>query len=337
MGIKLGKIIKSDVNIKTGKLEKLENLSSSLDELLENCILCPHQCKVDRKNKREKGFCTAGYLPCVSSALAHHGEEPPISGSKGSGTIFFSHCNMRCVYCQNYQISQEFEGRTTSIKGLSRMMLQLQHQSCHNINLVSPTIWIPQIIESVYLAIKNGLELPLLYNTGGYDNPEIIKKLSGIIDIYLPDMRYSKNTFSRKYSSVKDYRSQNRKCLLEMYSQVGDLKVDKNGIAKSGLIVRLLVLPGDIAGLKDTLDFIKNELSDTVYLSIMAQYHPEYIAGNYPELSRRIIQDEYFSIVNYAEKLGFTNGWVQDYKSIPGEEDLFIPDFKSKEVFKYKK
>ncbi|MCL4377787.1 MAG: radical SAM protein [Actinobacteria bacterium] len=337
MSIKLGKIIKSASNLKINKLARIESSSDYLDNLLQNCVLCPHKCKAERKNNKKNGFCGAGYLLRISSALPHYGEEPPISGSKGSGTIFFSHCNMRCVYCQNYQISQELEGRITTIENLSDMMIELQHKTCHNINLVSPTIWIPQIIKSACLAIKKGLNIPIVYNTGGYDNPEIIKMLSGIIDIYMPDMRYSKNSNALKYSSVKDYKAYNRKSIAEMYSQAGDLKLDKNGVAISGLIVRLLVLPEDIAGIKNTLDFIKNELSNTVYLSIMAQYHPEYKSGNYPELSRRINSGEYFEVVNYAEKLGFTNGWVQDYYSIPDEEDLFIPDFKSKGVFKYKR
>jgi putative pyruvate formate lyase activating enzyme len=322
---------------KNSKLKKIKNSIDLLDKMLNSCVLCPHICKVDRKNS-QKGFCGAGYLPAVSSAITHHGEEPPISGSKGSGTIFFSHCNMRCVYCQNYQISQEFEGQIISVERLSELMLELQNKNCHNINLVSPTIWIPQIIKAASIAIKNGLEIPFVYNTGGYDNPVVIKMLEGIIDIYMPDIRYSRDSEAEKYSSAKDYVKFNRKSIIEIYRQAGDLILDaSNGVAVKGLLIRLLVLPNNIGGIKETLEFIKNELSANVYLSIMAQYHPEYKACSYPELSRRITSKEYYGVVNYAEKLGFTNGWTQDYISLSEEEDLFIPDFKKKEVFKYKK
>jgi putative pyruvate formate lyase activating enzyme len=331
---------------KNSKLKKVENSIDLLDKMLNSCVLCPQRCKVDRK-KGQKGFCGAGYLPAVSSAITHHGEEPPISGSNGSGTIFFSHCNMRCVYCQNYQISQKFEGQVISIERLSELMLELQNKNCHNINFVSPTIWIPQIIKAASIAIKNGLKIPFVYNTGGYDNPGIIKMLDGIIDIYMPDIRYSRDSEADKYSSAKDYVKFNRKSIIEMYRQVGDLKLDRkrtnrngtrrNGVAVKGLLIRLLVLPNNIGGIKETLEFIKNELSANVYLSIMAQYHPEYKACSYPELSRRITSKEYYGVVNYAEKLGFTNGWIQDYISLSEEEDLFIPDFKKKEVFKYYK
>jgi len=337
MGKKFGKKL---------KLKKIENSLDFLDKLLNRCVLCPHRCKVDRKNGRI-GFCGAGYMPEVSSAITHHGEEPPISGSNGSGTIFFSHCNMRCVYCQNYQISQEFEGQAVSMERLSELMLELQNKNCHNINFVSPTIWIPQIIKAASIAIKKGLKIPFVYNTGGYDNPAVIKMLDGIIDIYMPDIRYSQDSEAEKYSSVKDYVKFNRKSIIEMYRQVGDLILDikmtdrngtsRNGAAVKGLLIRLLVLPNNIGGIKETLRFIKNELSSNVYLSIMAQYHPEYKANSFPELTRRITSKEYYEVVNYAEKLGFTNGWIQDYISLSEEEDLFIPDFKKKEVFKYNK
>ena len=300
---------------------------------LEKCVLCPHMCRVNR-NACETGFCNAGVIPSVSSAMAHHGEEPPISGNFGSGTIFFSHCNMRCVYCQNYQISQEPGGTDTSILKLAEIMIELQAKKCHNINLVSPTIWIPQILSAVSIARKKGLNIPLVYNTGGYDNPKIIKSLEGIIDIYMPDMRYSNDLPAEKYSGIKNYVKNNRESVVEMYRQVGNLKISRNGVAKKGLLIRLLVMPGNISGTRETLDFIKSKLSIEVPLSIMAQYQPEYKASNYPELSRRINEDEYREVVNYAEKLGFENGWTQDYISL-SKEDLFIPDFNKKKVFKY--
>ena len=300
---------------------------------LEKCVLCPHMCRVNRK-AGETGFCNAGLMPSVSSAMAHHGEEPPISGKFGSGTIFFSRCNMRCVYCQNYQISQEPGGIDTNILKLAEIMIELQVKKCHNINLVSPTIWIPQILGAVSMARIKGLNIPLVYNTGGYDNPKIIELLEGIIDIYMPDMRYSDDLSAEKYSGIKNYVRNNRESVAEMYRQVGNLKISRNGVANKGLLIRLLVMPGNISGTRKTLDFIKSELSIEVPLSIMAQYHPEFKALSFTELSRNINEDEYWEVVNYAEKLGFENGWTQDFISL-SKEDQFIPDFNKKEVFKY--
>jgi len=315
---------------------ELSGLVKSLDKILNDCVICPHKCKVNRI-KGKKGLCGAGYKPVISSALPHHGEEPPISGTGGSGTIFFSHCNMKCVYCQNYQISQELEGLEHNVLELSEIMLRLQNSGCHNINFVSPTIWIPQIVKALNLARNKGLLIPTVFNTGGYDNPQIIEMLDGVIDIYMPDMRYSNDDMAKKYSMVKEYVQYNRQSVKEMYRQVGGLKLDKEGIAKKGLLVRLLVMPDNIGGIKNTLDFIKNELSTDVYLSIMAQYHPVYKAFKYPELSRMITAKEYLEVVKYAEKKGFNYGWTQDYVSLSGKEDLFIPDFKNKKVFKYYK
>jgi len=187
----------------------------SLDRILNRCVICPHKCKVNRKLE-EKGFCNAGYNPVISSAMPHHGEEPPISGSRGSGTIFFTYCNMKCVYCQNYQISQEFEGTKCSISELADSMIKLQNLSCHNINFVSPTIWIPQIVKALSIARNKGLSVPTVFNTGGYDNPKIIKMLDGIIDIYMPDMRYSNDDMARKYSMVEEYVRYNRQSVKEL-------------------------------------------------------------------------------------------------------------------------
>ncbi len=303
-----------------------------MNRLLVRCVLCPHMCRVNRNNG-QSGFCRAGSAAVVSSVMAHHGEEPPISGTRGSGTIFFSHCNMKCVYCQNYQISQEHSGKAFSASQLAGEMLSLQHKGCHNINLVSPTIWIPQIIEAFSIAKKSGLKIPIVYNTGGYERKQAIKLLEGIVDIYMPDIRYSSNSMAERYSGVKNYVKNNRKSIIEMYRQVGGLVLDNNGIAKKGLLIRLLVLPGNIGGVKETLDFIKNELSQDVYLSIMAQYHPEYMACDYPELSSSILYSEYYEVVEHAEKLGLVNGWTQDYT--PPEKDFFRPDFNRKKVFKY--
>jgi putative pyruvate formate lyase activating enzyme len=315
---------------------KLLEIEKSLYKILDKCVICPHSCKIDRKTG-EKGFCGAGFEPVISSSIPHHGEEPPISGSGGSGTIFFSFCNMKCVYCQNYQISQEHEGIKTGIDRLADSMMMLQNLGCHNINFVSPTIWIPQIVKALSAARKKGLTVPTVFNTGGYDNPGIIKMLDGIIDIYMPDMRYSSNYMAEKYSIVKDYVRYNRQSVKEMYRQVGGLKLDSSGTAVKGLLIRLLVLPYDISGTKETLDYIRSELSTDVYLSIMAQYHPAYNAFDYHRLKRRITAKEYLEIVRYAEKKGFSFGWTQDHISLKVEEDLFMPDFKDKDIFKYHK
>jgi len=311
-------------------------LEKTLHKILNKCVLCPHRCGIDR-NLDERGFCGAGLKPVISSAIPHHGEEPPISGSRGSGTIFFSYCNMKCVYCQNYQISQEHEGSENSIADLTDSMIMLQDSGCHNINFVSPTIWVPQIIKALFTARDKGLSVPVIFNTGGYDNPQIIKMLDTVIDIYMPDMRYGNDHMAEKYSMAKDYVRYNHQSVKEMYGQVGGLKLNREGEALKGLLIRLLVLPYNIGGIKKTLDFIKNELSTDVYLSIMAQYHPVYNACRYPQLNRRITAKEYLEVVRYAEKKGFSSGWTQDYTSPDSKDDSFMPDFKSKNVFKYYK
>jgi len=315
---------------------RLLEIEKSLYKILDKCVICPHRCKVNRRLD-EKGFCSAGYNPVISSAIPHHGEEPPISGSRGSGTIFFSYCNMKCVYCQNYQISQEHEGTENNINSLAGSMIMLQNSGCHNINFVSPTIWIPQIVKALSSARNKGLSVPTVFNTGGYDNPNIIKMLDSIIDIYMPDMRYSSDPMAKKYSIVEDYVRYNRQSVKEMYRQVGGLKLDNKGIALKGLLIRLLVLPYNIGGVKETLDFIKSELSTDVYLSIMAQYHPTHNAFEYPRLNRRITAKEYLEVVRYAEKKGFSYGWTQDHISLSDKVQLFMPDFKDKKIFKYYK
>jgi len=308
--------------------------------LLKSCVLCPHKCKANRL-AGEKGICKALSSVEISSAMPHHGEEPPISGSKGSGTIFFGRCNMNCIYCQNFQISQEFmenDFKKASIEELAEIMKGLQKLGCHNVNFVSPTIWIPQIIEAIKITRgAKEMTIPAVFNSGGYENPAAIKLLKGFIEIYMPDIRYGNDDNAYKYSGVKDYVENNRKSLIEMYSQVGGLETDKKGIATRGLMIRLLILPNNISNVKKSLDFIKNELSTDVYISIMAQYRPLHKAQCFPELSRKINYDEYSNIINYAEKLGFYKGAIQEFENSGPEEDLFIPDFNEKEVFRYKK
>lgn len=309
--------------------------------LLESCTLCPHKCRVNRLKSR-KGFCGASSIMEISAMLPHHGEEPPVSGNKGSGTIFFKHCNMKCVYCQNFQISQECDGlflKKEDNIALEDCMLKLQDLGCHNINLVSPTIWTAHIIDALssLRTKENGLRIPVVYNSGGYEDPGTVKLLEGFIEIYMPDIRYSRNESAYKYSGIKNYVENNRKSLIEMYRQVGGLKTDNNGIALRGLIVRLLILPDKVSEIKESLDFIKYELSTDVYISIMAQYKPFYKALHYPEINRLISHDEYTKLAAYAEKLGFYSGAIQKFEGRSQENDLFTPDFKNKDVFKYKK
>ena len=299
----------------------LHKAAESFKDSLKKCAICPRKCGVDRIRGR-LGYCRAPYNPVVYSYFAHHGEEPPISGSRGSGTIFFSHCNMKCVYCQNYSFSQLDEGSEISIESLSDIMLHLQETGCHNINLVSPTHFVPQIVLALETAFAKGLKIPIVYNTGGYDSTETLKRLSGVIDIYMPDMRYSNNEMASKYSDAPDYVEYNRPAIKEMHTQVGDLVLDDTGVARRGLIIRLLALPGKISGIEDTLRFVKEKVSKSAYLSIMSQYHPIFKAGSFKELSRTISGDEYKNVVDACRLLGLNNGWTQEMPS--GTDDKFL-------------
>ena len=280
-------------------------------KLLESCVICPRKCKVNRI-KDKKGFCRVGIEPVVCSFMPHLGEEPPISGTKGSGTIFFSFCNLKCIYCQNHHFSQDGAGEVVSIERLSDIMINLQESGCHNINLVTPTHIMPQILKTLEIAIKKGLKIPLVYNTSGYELPEIIKILDGIIDIYLADMRYADNNYSIKYSQALDYPFFNQESVKEMYRQVGVGELDENGIIKSGLVIRHLVLPENISGTEKIMQFIKRKLSNKVYVSLMSQYNPYYQAYRYPEIARRITKKEYQTAIDYLKKYGLENGWTQD-------------------------
>jgi putative pyruvate formate lyase activating enzyme len=303
----------------------------ALRQLADPCRLCPHQCSALRL-KGQKGRCGAGASVAVYSYAPHHGEEPPLSGTRnaqnlfageagGSGTIFFTHCNMHCVYCQNYAFSQESNFEEISIVELASRMLSLQRLGCYNINLVSPTHYVCQIVEALRIALEQGLSIPVVYNTGGYDNVEVIKLLDGIIDVYMPDMRYADERMAARYSSAPSYVEHNRLVVCEMYRQAGSLELDERGIATKGLLIRLLMLPARISGTVETLRFLRTELSHTVYLSVMSQYHPTYRAYRYPEMNRHITQEEYNDIVREVERLGFTNGWVQGYMT---ESDRFL-------------
>jgi len=271
--------------------------------LLRDCRVCPRHCGVDRLNG-ELGKCRTPGEVMVSSYGPHFGEESPLVGRNGSGTIFFTNCNLRCVFCQNYSISQLGEGDKVSKEELACMMLSLQDKGCHNINLVSPTHVVPQILEAFEMAVKSGLQLPLVYNSGGYDSIETLRLLDGIVDIYMPDMKYSDEKNAEKLSGVENYPSINRAAVKEMHRQVGDLQINEDGIAQRGLLVRHLVLPHGLAGTKEVVNFLANEVSPDTYVNIMAQYHPCHKASQFPSLSRRISAGEFQEAVTLARQAG---------------------------------
>lgn len=290
---------------------KLNTVIEKTFDMLASCCMCPRRCRVNRL-KGEKGFCKTGLKPGVYSFMPHHGEEPPISGRRGSGTIFFSHCNMACVYCQNYEFSQLEKGREVEFEELADFMLQLQDIGAHNINLVTPTHIMPQILKALIMAIPKGLKIPIVYNSGGYELSEIIKLLDGIVDIYLPDMRYIDAQMAIKYSQAPDYPRYNQASLKEMHRQVGVANMDKNGIIKTGLIIRHLILPNRISGTDRIMQFIAEGLSADSYISLMSQYLPYNQAAQFPEISRRITHDEYEDAKTAMQKYGLYNGWVQE-------------------------
>jgi putative pyruvate formate lyase activating enzyme len=271
---------------------------------LEDCDLCARYCFVNRRAGIEGAVCRTGERAVVASYGAHHGEEDPLRGRRGSGTIFFSWCSLRCVFCQNWDISQKGIGREVEPAEIADMMLDLQRQGCHNINFVTPSHVVAQIIAAVLDAAKRGLRLPLVYNTGGYDSPEALALLDGIIDIYMPDMKYGDSARARRYSKVRNYFEANQVAVREMHRQVGDLVLDTNGVALRGLLVRHLVLPDDIAGTEKVLEFLAEEISRDTYLNLMDQYHPCYRADEYPELNRPITDAEYADALAAAERLG---------------------------------
>jgi putative pyruvate formate lyase activating enzyme len=319
---------------RTGELEKRV---TALEARLAACDICPRECGAHRL-KGKTGHCESGALPVVASVCAHHGEEPALSGMRGSGTIFFANCNMRCVYCQNYQISQDPKGQagnTMATSALAERMLYLQNAlGCHNINLVTPSHFVPQIARAVLEAAAGGLRLPLVYNTSSYDSLKTLKELDGVIDIYLADLRYASDEYGRKYSHARGYVGAARAAIKEMYRQVGNLVLDEEGIAQKGLIVRLLVLPNDIAGSAASLNWLAGEISPEVTVSVMSQYYPTHKAARrYPELARKITPEEYQAVLAAMEKLGMVNGWTQQLASA----EIYRPDFAAAEPFEGRK
>lgn len=288
----------------TGRLKKIE---AALWNMLEDCQCCPRQCGVNRLES-ETGFCSSTDKLKVHSASLHFGEEKPLVGRGGSGTIFFSNCNLLCCYCQNWQINHRGDGKYTSHETLADIMLDLQKQGAHNINLVTPTHVVPHIIKALRIASEKGLHLPLVYNTSAYDNIEVIKMLEGIVDIYLPDFKYQDGTMAGSYSSgAADYPEVAAAVIREMHRQVGELHTDASGTALRGLMIRHLVMPENIAGTDKFVRWVARELSPSTYVNIMAQYHPEYKAHNYPEISRRITDKEYSMALQWAKDAPLKN------------------------------
>ena len=313
--------------LKTGELKQRVE---QLEKLLECCTVCPKDCGNNRLNN-EIAACYSGALPIVSSYTAHFGEEPALSGTNGAGNIFFGNCNLRCVYCQNYQISQNWKTERkneTTHERLAEMMLELQAKGCHNIGFVSPTHFAPQMARGILIAAEKGLHLPIVYNTNAYDSVEVLKLLDGIIDIYLPDFKYAENDAGFEFSKVRDYADFARKALKEMFRQTGDALVfDEKGLLKKGLVIRMLVLPNDLAGIEENLVWIKENLSTKVSISLMAQYYATNKAATdsrYILLSRRISEREWLKAVSLLEDLGFENGFVQEYESA---SLYYRPDF----------
>jgi putative pyruvate formate lyase activating enzyme len=286
---------------------ELDERISRLYSILESCELCPRKCGANRLGG-ERGICRSGKELSVSSYGRHFGEEAPLVGRGGSGTIFLTNCNLLCVYCQNYDISHLGRGRQVSLESTARMMIELQNQGCHNINLVTPTHFTPQLVKATNIAIEKGLNLPLVWNCSGYENVEVIRLLDGIVDIYMPDMKYGDNEPAERYSTAPAYFTRCKEAVKEMHRQVGNLKLDERGIAYRGLLIRHLVLPNDLAGSENVFTFIAEEISSDSYVNVMAQYMPAVSATQYEELRRYPTREEYDRAIAIATQRGLTRG-----------------------------
>lgn len=293
-----------------------------MQELI-SCNICPHNCEINRLNG-EVGRCKATDKVKVALASIHKFEEPCISGEKGSGTVFFSNCNLRCIFCQNYKISQLGLGKEISIEELADIFIDEQNKNVENINLVTPTMYVYQIIEAIKIARSKGLYIPIVYNSNGYENVETIKKLKGYIDIYLPDLKYSNDKISYKYSGIKHYFESATAAIKEMYNQVGNPVLDENGIMKKGLIIRHLVLPNNLQNSKDILKWINDNMDKNVFVSVMAQYFPTHMAKEFPEINRKLTKEEYEEIEDYLYSLDLDNGYIQE---LGEHEEEYVPDF----------
>lgn len=289
---------------------------------LEKCSICPLKCGVNRN--KYSGRCGASKNIKIALASLHYFEEPCISGKNGSGTVFFSNCNLKCVYCQNYKISHLGFGKEISISHLADIFLSQQERGANNINLVTPTMYVPHIISAIKIARSKGLSIPIIYNSSGYESIDTIKSLSGYIDVYLPDFKYYFSDIAKKYSNVENYFEIASSAILEMYKQVGDPVFDSNGIIKRGMIIRHMILPNNVENSKMVLKWINDNLSNKVYISVMAQYFPTYKACEYPEINRKITAEELDLVWDYASSLGFENGFIQE---LGEHEEEYVPDF----------
>ncbi|HZE64865.1 MAG TPA: radical SAM protein [Pyrinomonadaceae bacterium] len=303
---------------------------AALEGLLERCTVCPKNCLNNRLNN-ETAACYSGGLPIVSSYTPHFGEEPALVGTRGAGNVFFGNCNLRCAYCQNYQISQTHKEQLKNeitLERLAEIMLELQAKGCHNINFVSPTHFAPQMARGILLAAEQGLQLPIVYNTNAYDSVDVLRLLDGIVDIYLPDLKYAENEAGYLYSKVSGYKDHARRAIAEMYRQTGDdLVFDEHGVLQRGLIVRLLVLPNELGGIRESLEWIRDELSPRAAISLMAQYYPTHQAATnnrYVLLSRRVSETEWLRATNLLDEFGIEEGWMQEFD---GSAFYYRPDF----------
>ncbi|MCX7874728.1 MAG: radical SAM protein [Melioribacteraceae bacterium] len=313
--------------IKLSDNEFLERINKAYN-FLNSCNVCPRDCKVDRY-KLNTGFCQSGILPIVSSYTLHFGEEPVLSGTNGAGNIFFGNCNMKCLFCQNYEISQNWKEEIKneiSCERLADIMIELQNQKCHNIGLVSPTHFSPQTLKSIFIAKQKGLHLPVIYNSNGYDSFVMLKLFDGIIDIYLPDLKYGNNLYGKKYSFAPNYFDFGKEALKEMYRQVGDKLIYDGDIVVRGLIIRHLVLPNELAETEEVFKFIAEELSPNVHISLMSQYFPTNKANNFILLNRKIRFREYEKAIQLLEKYGLRNGWIQEMDS----PEHYLPNFQDR-------
>lgn len=288
---------------------------------LEQCTICPHKCKINR-NENQIGRCKAKDTVKIALYSTHDFEEPCISGEKGSGTVFFSNCNLNCVYCQNYEISQLGKGKEITIEELADIFLKQQEKDVENINLVTPTSYVPQIIEAIKIARARGLKLSIVYNTNSYENIETLKMLEGYVDIYLPDLKYANNELAKRYSNIDNYFEIATQAIKEMIRQVGETKLDERGMMRKGVLIRHLVLPNNIENSKKVLKWIRENLPKSTYISIMAQYFPTYKAKEMTDLNRKLTKDEWSEIEDYIDELEIENGYIQE---LGEHEEEYVP------------
>lgn len=293
-------------------------------ELLKQCEICPHKCKIDRTNN-QVGRCKSKDTVKVALASIHKFEEPCISGGNGSGTVFFSNCNLSCEFCQNYEISQQGLGEEISIERLAEIFIEQQDKGANNINLVSPTSYVVQIIEAIKIAKNNGLKIPIIYNTNGYENVETIKLLDGYVDVYLPDLKYAEDDLAKKYSKIENYFEVATAAIKEMSNQVGENEYDDKGIIKKGIIIRHLILPNHTENSKKVLKWINDNMPKNITVSVMAQYFPTYKAKNIEDINRKITRHEYQKIENYLYSLDLENGYIQELGT---NEEIYVPKWK---------